>query len=165
MLLSIQFPLADLRHFMSGTGRLQYPSWPLPVPDKEFVRLFGNVKLRKRGGLTGWIGESEICEAKRAFRFSRRFSSISRVHGTNVRLMCAFRRLYVDGWVVGKFEVGVGIKLSHPNDWSNKQTKELLTQILGMPIYIRNPLASHRELIHAGKDIAQLYRYASSLSR
>jgi hypothetical protein len=64
MLVCLQHPLADSRKFVNGyTGQLSRPGWPSPTPGIEFVRSFGGIQRRKRGGVLDWIGENAICEA------------------------------------------------------------------------------------------------------
>jgi len=75
MLLSIQFPLADSRAFLPQKVKLlERPTWPSPSIDPpiiDFVRSFGIIRKRKLGGLRGWVGESALCEADRALKFSK----------------------------------------------------------------------------------------------
>ncbi len=99
MLLSIHYPFTDLRRFFDvQTGVLTRPTWPAPDPYSEFVRSFGAIRNRRRGGIIGWVGESEVCEANRAFQFLEFPSDM---------FNCEFRRLFFDGLAVGRFEVGV----------------------------------------------------------
>jgi hypothetical protein len=116
VLVGLQFPIADSRKFISAyTGRLNRPAWPSPEPEYEFVRSFGSIQTRGRGGLLGWVGENEICEADRVLRFDRLepfytepYRGLGFVRDRNpVHLRCAFRRFFFDGLAVGKFETGV----------------------------------------------------------
>ena len=61
--------LADSRPFVKDGGLRRVPRWLEPRPDEEFLRYFGMIRLRKSGGLPGWVGENEICEANQALRF------------------------------------------------------------------------------------------------
>src|SRR5215210_5700665 len=106
MLVCIQFPLADFRRFLDNpTSLLSRPGWPTPEPEYEFVRSFGAIQTRKRGGLSGWVGENEVCEANRALRFDQIPVHVD--SEIRVPLQCAFRRLFFDGLAVGKFETGI----------------------------------------------------------
>jgi hypothetical protein len=97
LLFSVQFPFADLRKFIGNTGQLEYPVWPLPTPDTEFVRYFGSIRIRRRGGVEGWVGENEICEAGNALRFSTGLKFTASNSDVSFLLRCAFKRLYFDG--------------------------------------------------------------------
>jgi len=71
MFFAFQIPLVDVRPFVhTDTSRLASPTLPLPVVGKEFVRAFGQVSKRPRGGIERWSGESNYCGATRALRFS-----------------------------------------------------------------------------------------------
>src|SRR5215471_8440155 len=51
----VQFPLAELRPFPPiEPNKLRVPPWPIPIPDKHFVRSFGVVKKRRKGGIDSW---------------------------------------------------------------------------------------------------------------
>lgn len=109
MLAIIQFPISDLRDFTCNSVRLQRPGWPSPLPDQEYVRGFGAIRERPRGGLTGWIGESFYCSAE----------GVAKIHESNFingdefrgnKRKVVFRRFYFDGLAVGKLEIGISIK-------------------------------------------------------
>src|ERR1035437_10296658 len=106
MLIVFQIPFIDVRRFVSGdTFRLSVPAWPVPEVYKDFVRGFGAIKKRKRGGLDVWAGEALYCGAARAVRFqtipehlpeeSRKVFS---------ELECVFRRFLSDADTVSRFE-------------------------------------------------------------
>ena len=109
MLITIQFPFADSRKFITrDTQKLAKPSWLIPVPDRDFIRSFGVIRRRPRGGLTGWLGESYVCEANHAIRFQG-LEPFKDDSGNLIKFRVAFKRFYFDGLAVGKFEVGIGI--------------------------------------------------------
>ncbi|MBC8067671.1 MAG: hypothetical protein IAG13_04995, partial [Deltaproteobacteria bacterium] len=74
VLVAIQFPFCDLRGFsVEHTGKLAVPPWPTVEPEREFVRGFGAVRRRRRGGVDPWVGEEHYCDAARALRFPGHF--------------------------------------------------------------------------------------------
>lgn len=144
MLLTLQFPLADLRTFVpGGDGRTERPAWPAAQADVDFVRSVGGVKLRRRGGMAGWIGEDVHCDAAGCVRFAaglpRTFKIPARQRGglpATIRAEVAFRRFYSDGLSLGKIEVGFGFprrgNLALPSvDW-----QVLLSTISRSPLNI-----------------------------
>jgi hypothetical protein len=170
MYLLLQFPLADSRIFLphTQTRQLPVPEWPSPTPDVEFVRFFGGVKIRKRGGLEVLGGEDTICEAKRALRFAQ--SPIYDDGDSDLKVQFrTYRRFYFDGYVVGKFEVSLANLKPYRVDsfnLSKKQTREIVNYFLGLNVHVRdaqNPADMKMvNLAHIGSHLAQLYAAASS---
>ena len=171
MLITIQFPITDSREFISSdTGRLTRPSWLVPAIDQDFVRSFGAIRKRPRGGLSGWLGESYICEAKRAihFQYIKPFEGDS---GNPIKFKLVFRRFYFDGLAVGKFEIGIAAWGFKRRFWgfnsqalSSNKTKEFFSHILNLPVLIRDPLGEYQEcsLKQAGELLAKLYAFSST---
>src|SRR3954453_11510330 len=138
MLIALQFPLADARCFLdTETHRLKTPAWPIPELYREFVRGFGGVSKRVRGGLEEWQGEGVYCDAARAIRFqiapgkppegARTLSGTSRV---------AFRRFLYDGNSVGRFEAGIAERSRAGNQSSEgSDYTELLRAVLNLTIH------------------------------
>ena len=116
MLISIQYPIADLRPFVeSEGGRLTRPGWPWVTPGEDFVRAFGGVQKRYRGGLPGWVGEGVHCIAAKSIRFQPGEPHFFNLQDTELGLdakvpvRVAFRRLYADGLAVVKVELGFSL--------------------------------------------------------
>lgn len=167
MLFTIQFPLADSRRFLDvETHKLNRPPWPTPIPDYHFVRSFGIVRRRWRGGLTGWIGESEVCEAVKALRFDRVARFVDRT-GEPLWLGIAFRRFYFDGLAIGKYEVGIvvpDLQESWRDQYGLSEIEDIFFHILHLPVVIRNPAGESIEckLGEAGKYLGRLYTLSTS---
>ena len=106
MLFQLQFPICDGRVFQPGAARLSDPSWPLPLPGAQFVRYFGSVRRRRRGGQEGYPDEVFYCAAARALRFDRLECRALNTTRT-LKPFAAFRRLMCDGGAVCRLEVGV----------------------------------------------------------
>lgn len=172
MLVTIQFPFIDFRAFVSEeTHRLGIPTWPSPVPDHDFVRSFGSVRRRPKGGLTGWLGESFICEANRAITFQG-LESLKEGRNSQNNFKIVFRRLYFDGIAVGKFEIGIatwetnesGLFSFLGNRLSNIKLEELISHILQLPVRVQNfsKCQANIPLWQAGKALAKLYLVSST---
>lgn len=112
MLVAVQFPLCDLRPFVAdGAGKLAVPPWPVVEPERDFVRGFGAVQRRRRGGVDPWVGEEHYCSAARALRFPTRFRpGPSTVASRRVATACAFRRLLCPPGPSARVEVGLSLR-------------------------------------------------------
>lgn len=175
MFFTIQFPIADSRKFIEdNVGLLAKPNWPTPTPDYDFIRHFGTIRQRKRGGLPGWIAEGEVCEANRALRIKNQSDVIIYNHNgdsqkLNIRVV--FRRLYCDGFVVGKYEVGlmVFVKGHHGFNLDSYGATDLLNYLLNIPVIIPQPnnigKTTSRSLINSGREIANLYSLGSTSTK
>lgn len=155
MLLHLQFPFSDLRNFLPDSPALRLPSWPAPIPDEEFVRCFGPVRKRGQGGLSGWIAEAECCDARRAVLFAA--DTLSGKPAGGPRLQIAFRRLFFDGYAVGKTEIGLTTQRASAEA---VRLDEAVRHVLDLPVRVPHrvePVA----LGMAGKPVSELYAYAS----
>jgi hypothetical protein len=173
MLLSIQFPLSDSRAFLpQKVNLLDRPTWPSPSfepPVVDFVRSFGAVRKRRLGGLLGWVGESALCEATQAIKFTLIKNFKDANPQVNIPFEVGFRRFYFDGLAVGKFETGLVTKEGVTFDLTRPQTQHLIEHFLKLPVRI--PPSSTKdaagptdtELVKAGPHIARLYS-ASTVS-
>ncbi len=163
MLVSIHFPIADLRGFLANAGKLALPTWPVPS-EREFVRSFGPIVRRQRGGIFGLPGEDTFCDAHRAVRFHELPTLRSRKHGECICLNGAFRRFYFDGEMTGRFEIGVTTKPANRLRLESNEFGQLLQKFLDAPISVvqsgKEPVAC--KLSDAGVWIARSYRVVSS---
>ena len=164
MLFTVQFPLADSRGFLEReTYALDAPAWLTPLPGVDFVRSFGMVRRRPRGGLSGWLGEGVICEAERALRF-RLLQPYAVTDEEKVLFKVVFRRFYFDGLAVGKFEVGIAAWDHSDGALTAAQSEGLFNHLLRCPVAIPDPTGEeHRcELWQAGERLADLYRISTT---
>ncbi len=165
MLFVILFPIADSRSFLNAdTGMLNRPFWPTPIPDQDFIRSFGAIRRRPRGGLAGWVSEAEICEANNALRFKQLNTHIDSESGTRIPFRIAYRRFYFDGQAVAKFEVGLVAQNLRKIKLSPQQTRELFYHFLELDVSIPHPLrvSTQCQLVRAGKHLTNLYALSSS---
>ena len=71
----VVFPICDMRRFTGDPDMvLLRPFWPLPEPHKEFIRALGGLKAAEdcglsQRGLTGWIVEPYVCDARLGPKF------------------------------------------------------------------------------------------------
>ena len=152
MLLFLQFPLAELRSFLNQkTSRLPSPAFPLPEPDRDFIRSFGGVRKRRKGGVEDWVGEETFCHAGRALRFADPTSP----------LKCAFRRILNDGRAVVRFEVGL---VTHPHGrlrpgfpLDEHACLDLIETCLAVPVMIPTTKQLTSGLILSGEYLAHHY--------
>ena len=169
MFLTVQFPIVDSRPFLDQeTGMLHRPNWPSPLPDEDFVRSFGHIRQRRRGGLPNWVGESEVCEANRAIRFDRPPPFTVSDYSTTLELpvKIIFRRFYKDGFGVCKYEIGFVIRPRKDQriDLDPSGAEALLRHILQLSVTIPDPTGSivRRPLWNARAPLAHLYQVSST---
>jgi hypothetical protein len=167
MLFHIQFPFTDLRSFLPNeTARITVPSWPAPIVREEFVRSFGVVRQRWNGGLSGWIGENTYCDARRALQFrpgvlGPRTESIPH-EADEMSLKIAFRRLFFDGYAVGKIELGLKPRALPA---TRVPIENLIARVLSVRARVRvllNGGCEEHPLYDIGRQLVLLYAYATS---
>lgn len=145
VLVAIQFPFADARSFIpSETHRVPTPLWPLPRPFKDFVRGFGALVPRRRGGIENWPGEETFCKVTRAVRFDgAALESLGHeLEESSLQPHCAFRRFLSDGGAVCRFEVGIGYRRRSPRRFRPLRSREclsLLESTLRIPVLVNSP--------------------------
>lgn len=164
MLLSLEFPFVDTRSFLEeDSGQLKVPNWPGAIVNAEFVRSFGIVRKRPRGGLSGWIGESPICEAPRALRFENRPIVRDSSSQLDVNFYVPYRRLYFNGLAAGKFTVGLASRDVLDSTFPRRVVRELFHRVLRLPVTVPSPIGHfvHTSLAAAGKNIVELYARSS----
>ena len=164
----VQFPIADVRYFIAeNTGRLTKPTWPTPAPYAHFVRSFGGIIPRRQGGISGWVGENEICNEKRVFKFTDGLGLLDEEANPGLLTAVESRQFYSDGIATGKYEVGFQC-LPNPNSTLSAQTLcNYFHRISNSHIqFYAKPLADHPySLINLGKPLARLYFYSSSQTK
>lgn len=154
MLVTVQFPFADLRPFIAGeTNRLLTPVWPAPRVGTDFVRLLGQVRNRRFGGVKDWSGEDVFCNAVHAIRFVPTFAT-EKWQGKR-RRYGAYRRFFADGEGLARIEVGVGFRGSEP--WTVPEFLDALHDASSIPVLIgkgKNSVTT--KLLSSAKPLARL---------
>lgn len=161
MILFFQFPVTDRRLFVSNAARLALPLWPSPQPYREFIRSFGVVKPRLKGGFPGWIGENAICDAWSTFQF---LPKPTNKHAHLPRINCIQKHFFADGVALGKFEVIFITRPKYVNFISTKAFSALLNYIINLPITVQgfNKAPIETRFINAAKSLASLYFFSST---
>ncbi len=138
MLIDIVLPIADVRDFVRGASkRIVVPTWPDACPPaRQFVRAFGPIRRRPRGGAKG-IGEGHVCDANAAVRFPRCPGVSTDLH-SRIDFVPRFRRFFFDGRGVGKLEVGLVPKRKTPFHLTGECAVTLLRSIVACEITSTN---------------------------
>lgn len=155
----LQYPLADTRGFLdSAPGRLSMPNWPSPALNC-FVRHFGKVQPRWRGGVNNWMHEDILCDARWAVRFPK--DSVLNATKRPVPYRVHFRRLYSDNCALAKIEIGIGVRrLQSP--LTPQQTRELVHSLLETDVTVTLKPSIKRNLISAGAVLASHYQRSTT---
>lgn len=175
MLIFVQFPIADIRLFTEAeTGRLHSPLWPSPKPYQEFIRSFGIVRRRGKGGIQGWIGENEICDASHAIKINKPITyelstNKKTLENTSLRLKSRSRHFYFDGMAVAKFEI-VFVTTPARANLSPKLFSDFMVKFLKTKFDIldfkdsseKKPATKQVPLDGLGKHLSNLYLYSTT---
>ena len=173
MLVVCQFPISDARVFLPQTGRLVVPHWRDPQP-REFVRGFGSVKQRRKGGHAQFADEAYFASARQAIRIPELERAALVAGRSGAR--CAFRRLYCDGRALARVEVGLRVSTSRKADsasadgsppsagLTSDEVDELISSVLALPVRVHCLGAGTKSLaLHVcGATLASLYARATS---
>jgi hypothetical protein len=107
MFIVIQLPFADYRPLIAGEkGRLSRPDWSDDNLKRGFVQGFGKISPRNASNL-GLGGERYFADMNNAVRFIERIDFRQEDWKLPLRIMPWFRRLYFDGQMAGRFELGL----------------------------------------------------------
>jgi len=157
MLLVLQFPIADLRPFHSQALLNTAPDWRTPQPTQDFVRFFGVMKERYRGGNVVWHDELYFCSSRGALKLPN-FSARSLATGS--RRDVAFRRVLNDGFGVVRCEIGLDYAV---HGLSTTACLDVLKEFFDVPCSVRLPSGTTKQgtLLSLGKDLCQLYEAAT----
>jgi hypothetical protein len=167
MFITLQFPLADSRHFVNSyTGRLGAPPWPLADPARHFVRSVGPVRSRRPGFTDDWPGEDLPCDAKGAVKFAIPGGAQIETSYRIVQLKPAFRRYFAGGnsrWAgaVARIDVGFSviekrIQAGNRNEGlSISYFKDIALSCLASPVIVPGQTDGYRELVTVGSALAR----------
>ena len=102
----VQMPFADLRGLYEGAcGRLARPDWNADDPGEGFIQGFGQLSTRN-GGSYGLHGERFYAAFPKALRFPSPAKLQQEDWPAAMPLRLWFRRLYFDGAIAGRIEIG-----------------------------------------------------------
>lgn len=152
MFVVVELPFADMRSLanQAETTRLARPTWPIPAADYDFIRNFGVIRNRRKGGLEPWAGEQYYCNAAASLIFVR-----SPRKEAPLRLEPLFRRLITDG-VVSRLEVAFKVR-------QNTNPISAARAAAGVQVMIRG--AGPIPLMKAGLPLARHYRISTTPNR
>jgi hypothetical protein len=106
MFVVLQLPFADLRGLHEDRrGRSPRPDWRADDPGDCFIRNFGGMVSRNHQSY-GLEGERAYVEFEKALAFPKPGSHRQQGWPGDVPLRLWFRRLYFDGHISGRFEIG-----------------------------------------------------------
>lgn len=172
MLLAYQLPVCDLRRFVPGADlRPVGPAWPTPTPGDEFLRSFGPVARRRRGGHEEFPDEAFYADAAGAVRFP----GLERqdLGDEAVRPAVAYRRLLCTaedtGAAVVRLELGFsserrpGHALRQPH-LTGRDSVKVALDLLELPIVLCSGSRRRRpsSLWTMGKPFAEVYARATT---
>jgi len=169
VLITVQFPIADVRCFVSTpTLRLPVPDWPAPTTasDPQFVHHFGKATERRREPDAAWPDELQYVIAKRGLRFDRLETRHAGLPKRRFHPCCAFCRLFCDGEAVVRMEIGIGQQYAkHPlNNLATEEILAIVRQLAEIPTEVPNSTGKLRPIVAQGKELARLYALASMQS-
>jgi hypothetical protein len=166
----VQHPFADVRSLIgSASGRLARPSWPLVEPRVDFVRSFGQVSPRLRGGVSEWAGEEAFCRANSALRFPNHLREIRlAAPPLSANIERVFRRFNSAGTVT-RFETGLQLLVRVEEGVANAEAPgrpllQLLEACAELPARVRDPSGQWQDLslIRCGPALAKQYLRATT---
>jgi len=172
MFVTVQFPMADLRPFVAGTGRLDVPPWPLAEPSRHFVRSLGGVHKRRRGGIDEWVGEDVYCNVRNGVHLELAPGDFQQIG-----LRPLWKRMYVTGglrWsgVVARLDVGFAARLprSLPAGIRSVRARNLADLSINIPTSVSSAPGKRAPLGACGRRVADLLllattRHAASAER
>lgn len=165
MYLIFQFPFLDSRSFRDDAKvRLKKPYWILPETNKDFVRSFGVIEKRGRGGFASWAGENYICKANNALSFKDLQPFTISEANRRVFLKILFKRLFFDGFESGRFEVGIYVDESAYSRFSERGLDDLITYILNLDVKISGQIPKNKmvKFYKSGVRIAESFEISTT---
>jgi hypothetical protein len=174
MLLTLRFPVVDLRQFQ----RSDYADvirLPRTWSEDEFVRSFGQVKKRLKGPVEQWPTERVFSRYSRVLRFPRSFPmELTRRADGQVEFFGINRRLYPATFRNDLFHLEVQVTGASRafQRWGNDgwaiyeyapfDLPAVLTGLLEATVTIKGPVGSvTTKLRHAGPDLAAAFEQAT----
>jgi len=161
MLVLLQFPFADLRRVdASATGAPVGPDWGIPpnFAHPDFVRGFGGLckrsPLSRMAGGT-WPAEAWFARAGAGIRLPQLTPKFFASAGVKLAPHHVVRRVFSDGWVMWRLEIGVGLDLRVP--LSARQVAATVHDLLSLPVRvrIRGHWSATRALIEQGAALGE----------
>ncbi len=139
-------------------------------PGRDFVRAFGGVRRRRRGGHEAWVGEEFVCSAARALRLPTRLRPTPRVESARrFAVACSFRHLLCGAGPVARIEIGVSLRPIGDSDHAGRISADaVLGWTSALPVAVvgtdRTGTAAQAtaRLIEAGPALARALLHATT---
>ncbi len=168
MFLEILLPLTDLRPFLASASQsVTSPRLTLADPGRDFIRSFGVVRKRERGGVDGLKGEEVYCDARGALRFPAHLGHKAFGTRRRPRLLCIFRRFLSDGRAVGRFEVGVRSQAGRSGSdiWTAEDCLSFVQDFLSVSVNVADQpdRSTSVPLLRCGNLLAKTYLRATTM--
>jgi len=163
MMITIQFPIADLRSFLQSGQKRPTDNLLDLDSSRQWLPYFGRARRRLRGGVGPTSTEDRYVDASNAIRFPDSLDrpSVERAYGV-AGFQVAFRRLLDAGTPVARLQLGL---VPSSSDAATMPLQTILDLAVSIPVRIRvgddwleQPLAV------AGRDIAEAVRAATARS-
>ncbi|MDN4633568.1 hypothetical protein QCD71_18765 [Sphingomonas sp. PsM26] len=171
MFIMIHFPFVDLRGIdESRLGRSPRPDWRSDDPGQCFVRGFGGMSARNAKAF-GLVGERAYVEFEHALAFP--VLGVHRQEGWShgVPLRVWFRRLYFDGDIAGRFEIGFNTDAKHETEittgyWPPYDLSSLARSVCDISVEVRSSDGSvvASSLERCGEALGLAYLVATTLN-
>lgn len=172
MFVVCQFPISDARSFVPETARLPAPHWRNPQP-REFVRGFGPIRQRRKGGHLAFADEAHYASARQAIKIPN-LEHAELVPG-RLGADCAFRRLHSDGAALARVEIGLRIGTGlrdgstpggptpTPGALRANEIDALISSVLDLPVRVHGLASESKSLaLHlSGPTLARLFAQAT----
>lgn len=170
MFVVLQLPFVDLRGLYEGElGRSPQPNWRADDPGECFVRNFGGMSTRNARAY-GLVGERAYVEFEHALAFPKPGQHRQDGWRRPVALRLWFRRLYFDGDISGRFEIGFNTDFDSENElFSNSDAvydfSLLARSVCDVPVQVRSPDGTRAEssLEKCGETLGLSYLVATTL--
>ena len=168
-ILSFVFPICDLRPLIeSDPPKLSSPPWPLPRPNRDFVKFFGAVRHRKKGfDGEAWLGESLYCDASNAITVKDLKRKLKLDDSFQIRDFYLLKRVFLDGGISGRAEVSFMYNTYYEGEYDPIKEmgllKKTIEQLMEHPVLVkRKNKVTEVAVIEAGPALARRYLEAST---
>jgi hypothetical protein len=171
MFIMLHFPFVDLRGIHeSRLGRSPRPDWRSDDPGQCFVPGFGGMSARNAKAF-GLVGERAYVQFERALAFVQPGAHRQEGWSQGVPLRVWFRRLYFDGDIAGRFEIGFNTDANFETeissgDWPSYDLPSLARSVCDIPVEVRSPDGSVEacSLERCGSALGLAYLVATTLN-
>ncbi len=177
MLVLVQFPFADLRHFADPpAGPKIGADWSLPpeIENPDFVRGFGPLRKRPRSdapALSAWLGEAWFARASGAIRFPQLSDRDFARAGVKLVPQLALRRVFCNGRALWRVELGLAFDPRTGPDFA--QILAAVADFLRLPIRVKSrgrwgeaaPLSGQAGAIGRALAESTTFKHTSAASR